>query len=174
MMPRSRRAVLRSLAAALLVTPLLACSDPTAPLLTIDDVTYAPSLNVDLAASTRPGSGLAYQDLTVGPPAAEVVDQGRVALVRYSGYLVNGAEFDSNEDASEPLPVAIGIVAGDAIRTIPGFELGLTGMRVGGTRKIVIPPALAYGQPGARDNTGRVIVPGNAVIVFDVELVGVR
>jgi FKBP-type peptidyl-prolyl cis-trans isomerase len=162
MMLRSRRTVVRSLAA-LLVAPLLACSDSTAPLLTVDDVMFAPSLNVDLDASTRAANGLAYQDLTVGTGA--VAESGRTASVRYAGYLSTGTRFDDNlEPGDALLPVAIG-TATTGVRTVPGFEQGITGMRVGGIRKIVIPPALGYGRQGAL---------GNQVLVFDVELVSVQ
>jgi len=165
MMHRSRRAVVRTLAA-LLVAPLVACSDSTAPLITIDDVLYASSLNVDLAASTRTASGMAYQDLTVG--TGDVAESGKSASVRYLGRLSTGERFDGNESPTSPLlTIAIG-TATTGIRTVPGFELGVTGMRVGGTRKIVIPPALAYGARGSGP------IPGNAVIVFDVELVSVQ
>lgn len=164
MMPRSRRTVVRTLAA-LLAAPLLACSDSTGPLLTIDDVIFAPSLNVNLAASTRAANGLAYQDVQVGTGA--VAESGTTASVRYAGYLSNGTRFDDNLAAGDALlPVAIG-TATTGVRTVPGFEQGITGMRVGGVRKIVIPPALGYGARGSGP------IPGNAVIVFDVELVSV-
>ena len=160
-----RRTVLRS-ALALLVAPLLACSDSTAPLIGIDDVMYASSLNVNLAAATRLPSGVAYQDMQVGTGAT--AESGKVASVRYTGYLSNGTRFDGNEAASAALlPVAIGS-ASTGIRTVPGFEQGITGMRVGGRRKIIIPPALAYGAGGSGP------IPGNTVIVFDVELVSVE
>ena len=162
MMPRSRRAVVRTLAA-LLVAPLLACSDSTAPLPTIDDVLYAASLNVDLAASTRAPNGLAYRDLVVGD--GPVAESGRTASVRYVGRLPNGEVFDDNVQQGDALlPVAIGS-ATTGVRTVPGFEQGITGMRVGGTRQIIIPPALAYGRQGAL---------GGEVLVFEVALQSVQ
>ena len=165
MMLRSRRTAVRTLAA-LLVAPLVACSDSTAPLIGIDDVLYASSLNVNLAASTRLPNGLAYQDLQVGTGA--VAESGNSASVRYVGRLSTGERFDGNETAGAPLlTIAIG-TATTGVRTVPGFEQGVTGMRVGGTRKIIIPPALGYGREGNGP------IPGNSVIVFDVELVSVQ
>ena len=168
-----RRTVLRS-ALALLVAPLLACSDSTAPLLDIDDVTYASSLDVDLDALTMLSGGVGYEDLEVGTGAT--AENGTVASVRYVGYLPTGTRFDGNDTPGDDLlPVLIGNATSEtAVRTVPGFELGITGMRVGGRRKIVIPPALAYGREGARDSQGRQVIPGNTPIVFDVELVNVQ
>lgn len=163
MMHRSRRAVVRTLAA-LLLAPLVACSDSTAPLLEIDDVTYAPALGVDLSALTRTGSGLGYQDLVVGTGA--LAEPGKTATVTYIGRLTNGTVFDASNASRPTLTFAIGDVPG-ADRVLPGFEEGVKGMHVGGLRKIVIPPALGYGHTGSGP------VPGNEVIVFDVELVSV-
>ena len=85
--------------------------------------------------------------------------------MRYVGRLVTGARFDDNLDPGDQLlPVAIG-TATSGVRTVPGFEQGITGMRVGGLRKIIIPPALAYGRQGAL---------AEQVLVFDVELVSVQ
>ena len=160
-MHRSRRTVVRSLLALLVAAPLAACGDSTAPLVTIDDVMYAPSLNVDLAASTRTASGLAYQDLQVGTGA--LAAPGATATVSYTGRLVDGTGFDASSPARPTLTFAIGDVP-NAQRVVPGFEEGVTGMRVGGRRKLIIPPALAYGRQGEL---------GNQVLVFDVELVSV-
>lgn len=124
--------------------------------------TYAADLNIDLATMTRSETGLYYQDVVVGDGAS--ADAGRTALVHYTGWLPDGAEFDSSRDGDEPLEVVIG-----EGRVIDGWEEGLRGMRVGGQRRLVIPPDLAYGSQG----TGGVIPP-DATLVFDVELVEIR
>lgn len=164
MMLRSRRTVVRSLAA-LLVAPLLACSDSVGPLLTIDDVSYASALGVNLGALTRTASGLGYQDIEVGTGA--LAEPGKTATVSYTGRLTDGTVFDASTPARPTLTFAIGDVP-NVQRVVPGFEEGVTGMRVGGVRKIVIPPALAYGRDGIDG-----VIPDNSVIVFDVELVSV-
>ena len=124
--------------------------------------TYAPSLNVDLQRMTRSETGLYTQDLQ--PGSGEPVQAGQTAVVHYTGWLPDGKQFDSSHDQGEPFPVTLGTG-----QVIPGWDQGLVGMRVGGKRRLVIPPALAYGNEGA----GGVIPPG-ATLVFDVELVEVR
>jgi len=144
-----------------------ACSDPAAP----DDrwadpaqITYAPALGVDLAAMTRTITGLYLQDLTVGTGATAGV--GDVVTVHYTGWLPDGTMFESTRDEPgepplQPFPLAEGLV-------IKGWDEGLLGMKVGGKRKLVIPPELAYGRGGR----GRA-VPPLATLIFDVELVRV-
>lgn len=124
--------------------------------------TYAGELNVDLAAMTRTDSGLYYQDLAIGEGPA--VQAGQTVVVHYTGWLPDGSKFDSSRDRNETFEVTVGV--GDVI---PGWDEGLQGMQVGGQRKLVIPPDLAYGDRGA----GGVIPPG-ATLVFDVELLEIR
>lgn len=121
--------------------------------------TYAPALNVDLDRMTRAPSGLRYEDVRAGE--GDVVQQGDAVLVHYTGWLPDGTQFDSSRPRGEPLSVVIG--RGEVIR---GWDEGVPGMRVGGQRRLVIPPGLAYGATGA----GGVIPPG-ATLVFDVEVV---
>lgn len=143
------RTNLRSLALApLLVGALLAgCGD---------DITFPPefdpSLAIDLAAMTKTPSGLYYQDLA--PGSGNAVKVGEQATVRYSGWLPNGKLFDSG---SFPFTVGAGMV-------IEGFDEGVLGMRVGGKRKLVIPPGLGYG------NQGQGSIPPNSTLIFEVEL----
>ncbi len=134
------------------------CGDSTDPL-TNDD--FAPGLGVDLTAMTTTASGLYYQDLQVGDGTEAVA--GTSATVHYEGFLANGAKFDSSRDRDEPFTFGVG-----AGSVIPGFDEGVRGMRVGGTRKLVLPPELAYGQQGAGS-----VIPPNATLVFDVELLAV-
>jgi len=104
---------------------------------------------------------LDIQDLQVGS-GAEAVSGARVS-VHYTGWLTDGTKFDSSLDRGKPFQFQIG--AGQVIK---GWDQGVAGMRVGGKRKLVIPPELGYGARGA----GRVIPP-NAVLVFEVELLAV-
>jgi FKBP-type peptidyl-prolyl cis-trans isomerase FkpA len=142
----------------LLALGLAACGDSTDPL-TNDD--FAPELGVDLDAMTQTASGLYYQDLEIGDGAEAVT--GSDATVHYEGFLATGNKFDSSRDRDEPFTFAVGIG-----RVIPGFDEGVSGMRVGGLRKLVVPPELAYGESGAGT-----VIPPNATLVFDIELLEV-
>ncbi|HSJ10862.1 MAG TPA: FKBP-type peptidyl-prolyl cis-trans isomerase [Longimicrobiales bacterium] len=123
--------------------------------------TYAPELGVDLDRMTRSATGLYIEDVDVG--TGETVTAGQGALVHYTGRFATGEEFDTSRDGDPPLEFVIG-----AGQVIPGWEEGVAGMKVGGRRKLVIPPHLAYGVDGYE------IIPPNATLVFDVELVGIR
>ncbi len=131
---------------------------PTEPLTNED---FADFLNVDLNAMTQTTSGLYLQDLQVGTGDEAVV--GTTVSVHYEGWLPNGTKFDSSRDRNDPFgfPLGSGFV-------IQGWDEGVVGMRVGGTRKLVIPPHLAYGQAGAPPS-----IPANATLVFDIELLDV-
>ncbi len=122
---------------------------------------FAPALNVDLDASTRTESGLYIRDLVVG--TGEEATAGRRVAMLYTGWLTNGTEFDGNMPNGPTLPFTLG-----AQEVIPGWDEGITGMRVGGRRQLIIPPDLAYGPVGSGP------IPGNATLVFEVELVGVQ
>jgi FKBP-type peptidyl-prolyl cis-trans isomerase FkpA len=125
--------------------------------------TYAPELNVHLSRMKRLDSGLHIEDLQVGE--GEPLQAGQTALVQYTGWLPDGSQFDSSRQPDRrPFDLVVG--AGEVIR---GWDEGLVGMRVGGRRLLVIPPALAYGTAGAGG-----VIPPNATLVFDVELVEVR
>ena len=107
-------------------------------------------------------SELKIEEIVVGE-GDEVKDRDWVS-VHYTGCLEDGTKFDSSLDRGEPIEFPLG---GGMV--IPGWEQGIRGMRVGGKRKLVIPPELAYGEDGAGD-----VIPPNAVLVFDVEVVGAR
>lgn len=107
------------------------------------------------------------QIIEVVEGTGEVAEAGQVAVVHYTGWLYDadaednrGEKFDSSVDRDEPFKFPLG-----AGRVIRGWDEGVAGMKVGGKRRLVIPPDMAYGERGA----GRVIPP-NAVLVFDVEL----
>ncbi|HVG07757.1 MAG TPA: FKBP-type peptidyl-prolyl cis-trans isomerase [Thermoanaerobaculia bacterium] len=107
-------------------------------------------------------SGLRYRDLQVGEGAEAA--KGNIVEVHYTGWLEDNTKFDASQDPSHPFTFRIGI---DDV--IQGWHQGITGMKVGGKRRLVVPPELGYGKQGM----GRV-VPPNATLVFEVELVGVR
>ena len=107
-------------------------------------------------------SGLKYVDLTVG--TGREAAAGNHVSVHYTGWLTNGTKFDSSVDRRDPFSFPIG--AGKVIR---GWDEGVAGMKVGGKRKLTIPPQLGYGARGAGG-----VIPPNATLVFDVELLEVR
>jgi FKBP-type peptidyl-prolyl cis-trans isomerase FkpA len=107
-------------------------------------------------------SGLVFEDLVVGSGAA--ASAGQQVTVHYTGWLVNGTKFDSSKDRDDPFDFPLG--AGHVIR---GWDEGVQGMQVGGKRKLTIPPALGYGARGAGG-----VIPPNATLIFEVELLGVN
>lgn len=121
---------------------------------------YHVSLRVNLDEMERRPTGLYVQDVTVGEGAR--ADSGDIVTVHYVGRLPNGNTFDSSREREKPFEVALGYG-----RVIDGWDQGIVGMRVGGTRRLVIPPAMAYGEDG------RGPIPSNSTLVFDVELLDV-
>ena len=107
-------------------------------------------------------SGLRYRDLQVR--RGEEAARGKTVEIHYIGLLEDNTKFDSSEDPSHPFTFRIGI---DDV--IQGWHQGIAGMKVGGKRRLVVPPELGYGKQGM----GR-IVPPNATLIFEVELVNVR
>lgn len=122
---------------------------------------YHASLRVDLTEMARRPTGLYVQDVVTGEGAR--ADSGDVVTVHYTGRLPNGNTFDSSRERDQPFEFALGYG-----RVIDGWDQGVVGMRVGGQRRLVIPPALAYGERG----TGP--IPGGSTLVFDVELLDVE
>jgi len=114
---------------------------------------------------TITASGLQYEDTTIG--SGELATSGQTVTVHYTGWLYNdgvqGAKFDSSKDRNDPFVFALG--AGMVIR---GWDEGVAGMQVGGARSLIIPPTLGYGARGAGG-----VIPPNATLKFDVELLGV-
>jgi FKBP-type peptidyl-prolyl cis-trans isomerase FkpA len=154
------RRILR-LAAASAALLLGACSDPaTAPEADPATASYASSLNVNIATMRKTPSGLYIGDETIGTGATAA--PGTRVLVHYTGWLVDGTRFDTSRDGDGPIDFVLGTG-----RVIQGWEEGLAGMKVGGKRRLVIPPSLGYGQSGFNG------IPGNAILVFEVELVNI-
>ncbi len=106
-------------------------------------------------------SGLKYTDIEVGEGPAAV--SGREVTVHYTGTFPNGKKFDSSVDRDEPFKFQLG-----AGRVIKGWDEGVAGMRIGGKRKLIIPSELGYGKRGAGG-----VIPPDAVLHFEVELLGV-
>jgi len=125
-----------------------------------EDAVFDPALGVDLAQMTRLDGGLYIQDLIVGTGAE--AGPGDTVRVYYSGWLPDGTLFDRNV-TGPGFPFAIGQPL-SGVRVIVGWDRGVAGMRVGGTRKLVIPATLGYGNSAVGS------IPPNSVLVFDVEL----
>jgi FKBP-type peptidyl-prolyl cis-trans isomerase len=125
------------------------------------DMEFADELNIDLDAMTRLPTGLYYEDINQGSGLG--ARDGHVLNVHYTGRLTTGEIFDENTDG-EGFSFQLG-----RQQVIQGWEQGIQGMRIGGKRRLVVPPSLGYGQrgrPGA--------IPPSATLVFDVELLDIR
>jgi FKBP-type peptidyl-prolyl cis-trans isomerase FkpA len=111
-------------------------------------------------------SGLSYEDTTVGSGATATA--GQTVRVHYTGWLwkdgAAGAKFDSSKDRGQPFEFDLG--AGMVIR---GWDEGVAGMQIGGSRRLLIPAALGYGARGAGG-----VIPPNATLLFEVDLLGLR
>jgi FKBP-type peptidyl-prolyl cis-trans isomerase len=106
------------------------------------------------------GGDLVVEDIVVGTGATAVA--GDVITVHYLGTFTSGQKFESSYDSGRPYTFRLG-----AGSVIPGWDLGIVGMKVGGKRRLTIPPNLAYGA------TGQGPIPGNTTIVFEVELLSI-
>jgi FKBP-type peptidyl-prolyl cis-trans isomerase len=125
-------------------------------------------LIADTSMTTNPSneqttpSGLKYVDIKVGDGATP--EKGQTVTVHYTGTLVNGEKFDSSRDRNQPFQFKLGVG-----QVIKGWDEGLSTMKVGGQRQLIIPPELGYGSRGAGG-----VIPPNATLIFDVELLGVK
>lgn len=135
-------------------TPVPTCSTP-GPTTEIDTFHDATPL-------TSGSNGLQYGDIRVGCGAQ--AKSGSTVSIEYTGWLSNGQEFDTSRDPDrQPLEFIIGTG-----QVIPGVDQGVIGMRVGGKRRLVVPPPLAFGAQGSPP-----VIPANATLYFDVELVAI-
>lgn len=112
--------------------------------------------------TTTTASGLIIEEIKVGEGAE--AKAGHIASVHYTGWLTNGTKFDSSKDRNDPFPFKLG-----AGRVIQGWDEGVQGMKIGGVRKLTIPASLGYGASGAGN-----VIPPNATLVFEVELLAIQ
>ena len=108
--------------------------------------------------TTTTASGLMIEEVVVGTGAE--AKAGMHVSVHYTGWLMNGTKFDSSKDRNDPFDFGLG-----QRQVIAGWDEGVQGMKVGGTRKLTIPPGLGYGARGAGG-----VIPPNATLLFEVEL----
>ena len=106
-------------------------------------------------------SELIIEDITVGE--GDEATTGQSITVHYTGTLEDGTKFDSSKDRNDPFVFTLGVG-----QVIKGWDQGFAGMKVGGSRKLTIPPEMGYGARGAGG-----VIPPNATLIFDVELLGV-
>ena len=111
---------------------------------------------------TTTESGLQIEEIKIGDGATATV--GQFASVHYTGWLTDGTKFDSSKDRNEAFDFPLG-----KGRVIAGWDEGVQGMQIGGVRKLTIPPQLGYGARGAGG-----VIPPNATLVFEVELLGIK
>ncbi len=112
---------------------------------------------------TPAGNGFQIQDIIIGSgPEAK---NGDAVTVNYVGALAGGKKFDSSYDRNQPFPFILG--AGQVIK---GWDIGVSGMKVGGKRKLIIPPELGYGS----QDVGNGLIPANSTLIFEVELLKVE
>lgn len=147
------------------VALLTACGEAPPPRAAVsgdpEQLTFAPSLKITLDSTERRPSGLYVHDLVVGTGA--VADSMSTAEVHYTGWLADGTKFESSRDAggtSYRFTVGIGQVIG-------AWDEGVRGMRVGGKRRLIVPPRLGYGDIGSPP-----AIPRMATLIFEVELIG--
>ncbi|WP_414570355.1 FKBP-type peptidyl-prolyl cis-trans isomerase [Nostoc sp. CCY 9925] len=137
-------------------------STPPAPtILTENNILIASDTMSDANAVTT-SSGLKYVEIKEGTGATP--ERGQTVEVHYTGTLEDGTKFDSSRDRGQPFKFKIGVG-----QVIKGWDEGLSTMKVGGRRNLIIPPELGYGPRGAGG-----VIPPNATLLFDVELLGVK
>ena len=123
---------------------------------------FATTLPVKLGEINKNPTGLQITDEIAGTGAE--AKAGNLVTVNYIGTLTNGGKFDSSYDRNQPFSFTLG--AGEVIK---GWDEGVLGMKVGGKRKLVIPPSLAYGS----QEVGNGLIPANSTLIFEIELLEV-
>lgn len=126
------------------------------------DINLGVEENQEVGQDIEMQEDLGIEDLVVGE--GEEALSGKSVTVHYTGTLEDGTKFDSSVDRNEPFTFNLG--AGEVI---PGWDKGVTGMKVGGKRKLTIPSSLGYGEQGAGG-----VIPPNATLIFEVELLKVE
>ncbi len=122
------------------------------------------AMAVDLKLNNQKMNKQGVQIEILKEGAGAVAKNGDIVSVHYVGTLENGTKFDSSVDRGVPFEFTLG-----AGQVIPGWEIGVEGMRVGEKRKLTIPSLLAYGERGAGS-----VIPPNAALIFEVELLGIK
>lgn len=143
---------------ALMLTACTSSETPSAPPVT-------PTSSAPASASNAPrttSSGLIIETLAAG--SGPTAKSGDKVSVHYTGWLTNGTKFDSSRDRNEPFSFRLG-----AGQVIPGWDEGVAGMQPGGKRRLTVPAHLAYGPRGAGG-----VIPPNAVLIFEVELLAIQ
>ncbi len=141
-------------AAIVIAAGLVACQNPSG--------SSAPQGAGRPQPAGEPAANLKVDELQQGSGAEAVA--GKTVSVHYTGWLTNGNKFDSSRDRGQPIEFVLG-----RGMVIKGWDQGVTGMKVGGRRKLTIPPELAYGDRGAG-----AAVPPQSTLLFDVELIDVK
>jgi FKBP-type peptidyl-prolyl cis-trans isomerase FkpA len=133
--------------------------------------TAASASTTDSAPSSASAAPMTLQITDIKTGTGPAIKAGQTAVVHYTGWLYSesapekkGQKFDSSRDRNDPFPFPVG-----AGQVIQGWDDGVAGMQVGGQRRLVIPPAMGYGASGAGG-----VIPPNATLVFDVELLGIK
>jgi peptidylprolyl isomerase len=155
---------LTSKTADVLASPLVVSASTTELVATVQQPNSMERL-IAMDANSSPASdyvttasGLKYKDIVEGTGASPTI--GKSVTVHYTGTLTDGSKFDSSRDRNQPFSFPIG-----AGRVIKGWDEGVATMKIGGRRELVIPPELGYGARGAGG-----VIPPNATLIFDVEL----
>src|ERR1700722_10606849 len=151
------RRTVRSCAACPGRTRVFWAMQPQTPTMSV----FTTCLKEQLMSTVTTDSGLKYEDLTEGTGAE--AKAGQTVSVHYTGWLTDGQKFDSSKDRNDPFAFVLG---GGMV--VKGWDEGVQGMKVGGVRKLTIPPQLGYGVRGAGG-----VIPPNATLVFEVELLDV-